>query len=184
MCRIHWSALPLALLLTLQFAGCATTPPDAISEALDERTGTTLTRLAEPLELLALEPRGAKLDPFAWLGPFETNRMGRRALYLWIAVPDENGLAARPELSIDGRPLQLSAAVAGAAPGLAAPPYAMPAPWSAISVYALDDAQLDALIAARALQLEVRYEGERVRFATRDGAAAVLREFGARLGRR
>ena len=82
------------MLLLAALAGCASVPENAVSERLDERTGTTVTTMQKPIELVSTEPRGSNSDPFAYLAPFETNRMGRRELFLWIAVPDERGGAS------------------------------------------------------------------------------------------
>jgi hypothetical protein len=171
-----------AMLASLLLAACGSTPRNATTEALDERTGTTVTRLEKPVELLALEARGANLDPFAYLAPFETNRMGRRALYLWIAVPDEQRDAAPPELRLDGRPLPLATGTQGRGAGLAAQPYPLPAPWSKLTVYALDATQFAALLAARQLQLEVRYGSAVTHFAGTAEPPDALRDFGTRLG--
>ena len=83
------------MLLLAALAGCASVPENAVSERLDERTGTTVTTMQKPIELVSTEPRGSNSDPFAYLAPFETNRMGQRELFLWIAVPDERGGASR-----------------------------------------------------------------------------------------
>lgn len=78
-----------AAALALTSSGCIGLPEQDVLEALDEATGTSLTRLARPIELLTVEPRGPGADPFAYVAPFETNRMGQRRAFLWIAVPDE-----------------------------------------------------------------------------------------------
>jgi hypothetical protein len=90
------SAAFAASLFALMLSACVTTPGNEPLESLDERTGTTMTALRRPLELVAVDARAAGADPFAYVGTFETNRMGRRASYLWLAVPNE----ARVELGI------------------------------------------------------------------------------------
>lgn len=174
-----WLAAVLAAL-----GGCATVPQNAVSEHLDERTGTTVTTMQKPIELVSTEPRGSNSDPFAYVAPFETNRMGRRELYLWIAVPDERGGAAVPVLLVGGtplaaRPLGQEARLVG----LGAFPYATPAPWSAVQVFAIDAAALGTLANASALDVTVRYaDGRVIRFSGAPQPADIVQQFQRSLG--
>lgn len=138
--------LALATLLALPLVpACTSLPDNSVQETLEESTGTSLTRLARPIELTTVEPRGPNADPFAYVAPFETNRMGQRRSFLWIAVPDERGEGGRPRLRIGGEEIALGEPLELRAAGLSAPPYARPAPWSAEFVFVLDDAALRAL---------------------------------------
>ena len=50
-------------------------------------------------------------ERFAFLGPFETNQMGNRALFLWVALPMENPAgSSAPTVLVDGAALELGAA--------------------------------------------------------------------------
>ncbi len=136
----------LAALLALPLLpACTSLPDNAVQETLEEATGTSVTRLARPIELTTVQPRGPNADPFAYVAPFETNRMGRRQAYLWIAVPDERGEGGNPELSIGGAALPLGEPVDLRSAGLGAAPYARPAPWSAEFLFVLDDSGLRSL---------------------------------------
>ncbi len=160
--RAAWPAA--ALLLSFNaglLGGCASAPTSAIREQLDERTGTTITSLGKPLQLLAQQARGPGADPFAFVGSFETNRMGQRRLYLWLAVPNESRSEVQLSVSVDaGKPLPLGAAVAEpAAAGLARYPYDAPTPWSLVQAFELDESALRLLAAARRVQIDARYSG-------------------------
>lgn len=151
------AALGIGLLGIL--AGCASLPDNAVQETLEEATGTSLTRLAKPVELTAVDPRGPNADPFAYVAPFETNRMGQRRAFLWIAVPDERGNGRTPTLSIAGQPLALAAPIELQSAGLRVAPYARPAPWSAEFVFELDAAALRALAARGEWRIEQPRQG-------------------------
>ena len=165
-------------------AGCASLPENAVAERLDERTGTTVTAMQRPIELVSVEPRGNNSDPFAYVAPFETNRMGTRQLYLWVAVPDERGGSAVPVVIVGGDTLPLRPL--GADPrtaGLAGFPYATPAPWSALQVYQIDEAALRTLGAAAGIDVTVRYADDRVlRFSGAPRPAWIIAEFVRSLG--
>lgn len=162
-------ALPLILL-----AACATPAVDAVQERLDQGTGTTVTRLASPVELLATAPRARNADPYAWLAPFETNRMGERHAYLWVAMPGDG--AAIVECGA------LRADVSGAATppanyGLSRLPYRSPAEWYVVRAIPIDAAWVACLAEDPALALIVGED----RF-TGDGArAGDLAQFARRL---
>lgn len=180
--RAGWRCWPLAVLAGL--GGCAAVPENTVSERLDERTGTTVTTMQKPIELVATEPRGANSDPFAYVAPFETNRMGQRQLYLWIAVPDERGGAAPPELRVGGMPLA-ARPLGGAAQavGLGAFPYATPAPWSAVQVFSIEAAALDTLATASSLDVSVRYaDGRVIHFGGTPQPADIVQQFRRSLG--
>src|SRR3954471_4592099 len=122
------------LLATALLCGCASLPDDApVVEQLDEQTGLTIARLGHPLELYAETARPDPGSRFGFFGPFETNQMGQRQPYLWLALPVEP--AANPPqatVTIDGTPLPLSEV--GNAPGfagLAKPAYKIPTTWFA-----------------------------------------------------
>ena len=119
---------------------CAALPEDAsVVERLESETGVTVTRLGHPVELyretFLKDPAGR----FAFLGPFETNQMGQRELFLWIAVPIEPVADSIPVVEING------AAVAIGTPGRTAEfagisksPYKIPTPWSAMYYFKVD----------------------------------------------
>jgi hypothetical protein len=179
-------ALLLAALVVLPtwVGGCAAIPDNSVAEQLDERTGTTVTRIDRPIELVSTEPRGSNSDPFAFVAPFETNRMGRRELYLWVAVPDERGGAMAPVVAAATEPLQITPLSADARTlALAAFPYASPAPWSAIHVYSIDEPALRKLAAAGSIDLTVRYADQRViRFTGAPRPTDILQQFARNLG--
>jgi len=119
---------------------CAALPDDAsVVEQLESETGVTITRLGHPIELyretFLKDPAGR----FAFLAPFETNQMGQRELFLWIAVPIEPVADSMPVFEING------AAVALGVPGRSADfagvnksPYKIPTPWSAMYYFKVD----------------------------------------------
>jgi hypothetical protein len=171
------------LLALSALTGCASLPANDIRELLDEATGTTLTRLESPVELTTTSPRGANADPFAYVGAFETNRMGARASWLWIAVPDERGDALVPSLSVAGRELALGSPVTPRSTGLITSPYPKPAPWSAEHLFRLDDAALAALASDADWRLRVpRRDAAELEFAGRPDPIDLLRRFAERIG--
>ena len=130
--------LPCLALVVLALAACAALPDDApVVEQLDEETGLTITRLGRPLELYRDFLRRDAPGKFTFLAPFETNQMGTREPYLWLAIPLEDPEASvTPVVSVDGVRLDLPAP--GRAPdaaGLRRSPYKVPMSWAATLVW-------------------------------------------------
>src|SRR5206468_12208748 len=86
---------------------CAATPTEPVSEKLDPDTATTVTTLSRPIELLSQTNRNKQTDPFAYIAPFETNRMGARDLFLWVSTPQAQGQLTRPQVLCNGQALDL-----------------------------------------------------------------------------
>jgi hypothetical protein len=130
----------LVAVTSAMLGACAALPDDAsVVEHLEPETGVTITRLGHPIELyretFLKDPAGR----FAFLAPFETNQMGQRANFLWIAVPIEPVADSVPVVEING------AAVALDTPGRSADfaginksPYKIPTPWSAMYYFKVD----------------------------------------------
>ena len=130
--------------------------PDA--QTLDAETGTTVIRMPRPVELITEKPRGAQADPFAYLAPFETNRMGERTLFLWVSAPQDVGATLKqPQVYCDGQPVAL---IPHTEPldriGLSSPPYPGPAPWSAQWYFRLPEDSLRCLMSAQRLTVETQ----------------------------
>lgn len=163
-------------------AACATpSSREAPGERLDETTGTTVTILPQPIELLAVAPLARGGDPFAYLAPFETNRMGARTPYLWVSVPGGGAVTAR--VFADGRELGMSAEPLDCtALGLSRPPYESPVPWNTQLCFVLAPGAIAILAGARELTLAL---GEGTAGAGRYAASGAalgdrLAEFAAR----
>lgn len=130
----------VAVVATL-LGACAALPEDApIVEQLDTETGTTVTRLGRPLELYRETFLQETAGRFAFIGPFETNLMGRRESFVWLAVPVEPVGGEVPVIEVNGAALPLGA------PGRAADfanlhksPYKIPTPWSAMYYFKVED---------------------------------------------
>jgi hypothetical protein len=136
--------------------GCAALPEDApIIEQLDSETGITVARLGRPVELYRETFLKQPAGRFAFIGPFETNSMGARELYLWVALPvDPSG--SEPIVEADGAALPLGTAAREASfAGLRKSPYRIPTPWSAMYYYKMDAAMLARLAEARTLTIRV-----------------------------
>jgi len=167
-------------------AGCASTPPEPVNDRLDSETATTVTVMQAPVELVSETPHGGAgvCDPFAYVAPFETDRMGERELYLWISAPQVNGPLAVPKVSCNGQALTLQA-VSGDLTEfkLSRPPYPTPAPWSGQCYFKLPQASLACLGTAQGITLETQpAEGgtEPERFTASGKALAALEAFARR----
>ena len=155
-----WS---VATLLTATLAGCAAPPLEKSPERLDEGTGTTVTVLSKPVELLAEEVRGGKDDPFAYVGPFETNQMGKRNLYLWVAMPEVSGPLSEPQVLCAGAPLALEMITQDLSQwGLSKGPYPTPAPWSRQWYFRLSHEALTCMSAAQTLTVQARAAEQKI----------------------
>ena len=179
----------MALLVVAAALGaCATVPDDAsVVEKLDEETGLTIARLGRPIEVyretFLKEPTGR----FAFLGPFETNQMGTRELFLWVAVPIElTEQDAAPIITVNGKELALG--TPGRAPdfaGLRKSPYKIPTPWSSMYYYRVDETLIGTLGGAQSISVRVteptRDGTVKTVFAvTLEASDARLRDFAAR----
>lgn len=188
----HGSTLALVLL-----GGCATVPSEPVSEKLDPDTAVTVTILSQPIELLSQTNHGKQMDPYAYIAPFETNKMGARNLFLWVSTPQTAGQLTQPRVLCNGQPLNLQPLSQGADPaaGRASPgdnvtagssagapvkvdlsklslsraPYEPPVPWSTQWYFKLDDEGLKCLADANGVTLEARaLEGDQQQFTTSD----------------
>jgi hypothetical protein len=185
----------LACAVTALLVACATAPGESVSEKLDPDTATTVTILSRPIELLSQTNRSKQLDPFAYIAPFETNRMGARDLFLWISTPQAKGQLTPPQVLCNGQPLSLQplsqdggAAGAQAGPGdnvapagssgalvkvdlsqlsLSRAPYEAPVPWSTQWYFRLPPDSLKCLVNAEGISLEARAaDGDPEQFTT------------------
>lgn len=148
-----WAVLVAALL-----GACATVPDDAsVVEKLDGDTGLTVARLGRPIELYRETGAKDSSGKFAFFGPFETNQMGVRELYLWIAIPTElSENEATPVVELDGKVLELGAGSRSAdLAGLTKSPYKIPTPWSTMYYFKIDAGTLEKVGAA--LDVAIRY---------------------------
>jgi hypothetical protein len=135
-------------------AGCATAPTEAEGERLDPTTGTTVTLMPRPVELVAEKVQGTRTDPFAYIAPFETNRMGSHELYLWVSAPQAAGALSVPQVYCgnDVVPLEKFDGTVGEI-GLSSPPYKAPAPWSAQWYFKVSGEVLDCLATAARIRI-------------------------------
>src|SRR5688572_23706256 len=116
-------------LFTLALGACAAVPNDSpVVEQLDAETGATVARLGRPVELYRETFVQDAASRFAFLGPFETNQMGTRELYLWVAVPIDSPAGSEPPaLEADGKPIALATPGRDADfAGLRSSPYKIP----------------------------------------------------------
>jgi hypothetical protein len=152
-------------------AGCASAPGEPVSERLDPDTATTVTILSRPIELLTTahpNAHGSINDPFAYIAPFETDRMGTRDLYLWVSTPQTQGPPQQPHVLCNGQTLSLQPL--SEAPkidlsqlNLSREPYEAPVPWSTQWYFRLPADGLKCLADANGIAVEAH---------TSDGAPA------------
>jgi len=174
-------------LATLALSACAALPKDQpVFEQLDADTGVTIARLGKPVELYRETVSSATADRFAFLAPFETNQMGKREYFLWLAVPVDPTLASSvPSVDVDGSAVTLSPPGRAADfAGLANSPYKAPAPWSALYYFKADGDLIARLGNAQSLairMLEPTKDGPaEAQFTLKIVADPRLKEFAAR----
>jgi hypothetical protein len=176
---VKLSSISVALVV-LSLCACATTSQPVV-ERLDPDTATTLTVINKPVELVGEGAPGPTGNPFAFIAPFETNRMGARALYLWMSAPSIPGANLQPQLICDGHVLTLSLLDSDISHiGLASAPYAPPVPWNMQWYFQLPKASLDCLATAQSVSLETHGEnGVPQRFTVEGKELIPLKEFGS-----
>ncbi len=179
--RAVWAAA----VFTVALGACAQTPLERNPERLDAQTGTTVTIMPRPVELIAERSNDTRLDPFAFLAPFETDRMGARALFLWVSAPQNKGPLAEPRIVCDGKSMDLPAERRALGElGVSGAPYPAPAPWSAQWYFQLTDEGFRCLIGAHDVALETHDpDGALERFTAQQNALSGLGAFAARIGR-
>ena len=157
--RLSKSVRNAALItMTGLLGACAALPDDAaVVEQLDSDTGLTIARLGHPIELYRETFRKDTSGKFAFLGPFETNQMGRRELYLYVALPLQDPASqVTPVITVDGTPLALGEP--GRTPdaaGLQHPPYKIPMSWIAMLYYPIDHDLVAKLGAASSVKIQI-----------------------------
>jgi hypothetical protein len=166
-------------------AGCETTPVEEAEagERLDANTGTTLTLMPKPVEFILDRTTGPKTDPFAYIAPFETNRMGTHELFLWVSAPQVSGTLASPQVFCGEQQIQLEPAnMSLKAMGLSAPPYKLPAPWSVQWYFKLSGEVLDCFAGASKLRVVTQAADEEPqRFNAEGPALSGLADFAKRV---
>jgi hypothetical protein len=141
--------------VTAAVAACATTTSQPLVERLDPDTATTLTVIKKPVELIGESPHGPTGNPYAFIAPFETDRMGTRTLYLWMSAPSIEGAKLQPQLLCDGQPLTLPELDSDISHiGLSSVPYPSPVPWNMQWYFQLPRPALDCLAGAQKIALE------------------------------
>jgi hypothetical protein len=153
-----------------------------VIERLDPNTGTTVAVLADPVQLVTEQNRGPSRDPFAFVAPFQIDRMGTRQLLLWVSVPQDNGPASEVQVLCDDTPLALSPTRLDlAALGLTKAPYARSAPWSGEWYFELPDPALRCLSTAHRISTTAHHsDGADERFSADGHDLSTLAAFAAR----
>ena len=154
-----------AIVAASLLAGCASMES---AEVLDERTGTTVGALQDPIEFVETAQNaalaGGKKTSFAYLGPLEWDRGGEITYGLWLHVAPGNDKPVgdiRSEgsvrLNLDDGSVVLSpidASVVGVGP------YRPIAAWGQTAYFQLDVAMLKRMAASQKLDLNFRAPDE------------------------
>jgi hypothetical protein len=167
--------------VTLGFlAGCATLS-QPVADRLDPNTATTVSVISKPVELIGEGGHGTTGTPFAFFAPFETDRSGNRASYLWVSAPSIQGAQLTPKLVCDERVLTLRGINNDLTQiGLSSAPYSSPVPWNMQWYFQLPDDVLDCLAGARTVALETYgANGAPERFTVEGKDLASLKDFKA-----
>jgi hypothetical protein len=166
--------------LAIALGACSSTPSQPVVDRLDPDTATTVTVLKKPVELVAESLHNVGGDPFAFIAPFETDRMGNRAQYLWMSAPGVEKAKVEPQLACDGQILKLSPVEGDIGHlGLAHPPYEKPAPWSLQWYFQLPPETLRCLADAQRVTLETRADtGQSDQFSVDAKGLSTLKAFG------
>ena len=165
--------------VTLGFlAGCVT-PSQPVADRLDPNTATTVSVINKPVELIGDGGHGTTGTPFAFFAPFETDRSGNRASYLWVSAPSIQGAQLTPKLVCDERVLALQGINNDLAQiGLSSAPYSSPVPWNMQWYFQLPDDVLDCLAGAKTVALETYgANGAPERFTVEGKDLASLKDF-------
>jgi hypothetical protein len=181
------STATLALMTTLVIStslglltACATTTSSQpVAERLDPDTATTVTVIKKPIELVGAGAHGPTGNPFAFIAPFETNRMGKRALYLWVSAPATEGSQHQPQLVCDGHALALPPVDSDISHlGLSSAPYPAPVPWDTQWYFQLSQDGLECMASAQIVSIETYGAGGAPsRFTAEAKDLAPLKEF-------
>jgi hypothetical protein len=154
-----------AIIATGFLAGCASGKP---AEVLDERTGTTVGALQDPIEFVEAPHNaalvGGKRTSFAYLGPLEWDRSGEISYGLWLHVAPGNDKPVgdiRSEgsvrLNLDDGSVVLAlidASIVGVGP------YRPVVAWGQTAYFQLDVAMLKRMAASQKLDLNFRAPDE------------------------
>jgi hypothetical protein len=175
-------------IFSLLLGACAAAPGPAVHDKLDAKTGSTVSVIPEPLELLTSGYIGTHTGAFAYLGPFEIDQMGARALFLWVLVPNDVSASVVPVIRCDDTPVELPIKSRSLGDmGLAEPPYEAADPWGAQWYFALDDKTLVCFAHAHRIIVDIpNARGDLVRFTAESAKNAsgfpVLESFAVRRG--
>jgi hypothetical protein len=184
--RVNLNRLSSALFLVC--TACASAPGPSVHDNLDPKTGTTVSVASDPVELLTDRYVGVRAETFAYLAPFEIDRMGTRTLFLWVLVPKDSSASVPPVIQCDGNIITLPVQTGTLSDiGLADAPYSPPDPWGAQWYFTLDNEALGCFAKAHLIALEIPGPRDEVlRFVAegaKDGAGfPVLKAFVARRG--
>jgi hypothetical protein len=153
-----------AVLVTLLLAACGGSQP-LVKDSLDPQTGVTITRSTKPLILYRDRSAvAAHARDYVYVGPVETNNMGRRRYFLWLGVWSTSESSSRASeldefesivIYADGEPLGLN--VAGwnpAAIGVSGTVYVKPVASATDAFYAVTIDQIRVI--AEATDVELR----------------------------
>ncbi|HXA93802.1 MAG TPA: hypothetical protein VNU73_11165 [Steroidobacteraceae bacterium] len=168
-------------LVSVLLAACTAPPVQPVTEKLDPATGTTLIVMSDPVEMVTEQNRGASRDPFAFVAPFEVDRMGDRKLFLWLSTPEDNGPVVRADLLCGAQSLELAPTSLNLPElGISETPYRRTAPWSRIWYFQLSDAALGCLGGAARVSAVTHLEnGVQERFTAEAQAVRGLAAFAA-----
>jgi hypothetical protein len=147
----------LASILLVILCACTAGPGAGVQDKLDAKTGSTVSVMPEPLELLLNSGFvGARSGVFAFLAPFEIDQMGARTLFLWILVPHDVSSSVAPAIHCDDTQVTLPLQSGGLrAMALAEPPYEPADPWGTQWYFALDDATLVCFAHAHRISIDI-----------------------------
>jgi hypothetical protein len=179
---ITMHSMRFAIYLSAFLLSACASAPTPLRHKLDAKTGSTVNLAAEPVELISAVS-GSRTAAFAYLGPFDINRMGAHSLFLWVLVP-EDAASSPPALRCGDEPIDLPLLSNGlGALGLSQPPYDPPYPWSRQWYYTLTESALTCLAGAQVIVLEVPATDGATRFTAEAGKGSsgfpVLRNFAA-----
>ena len=160
---MRWLLFQAATVLWL-LSGCSALSSTRPAEVLDERSGMTVGRLQEPIELVQRAPNAelvsGRRTSFAYLGPVEWDRSGDISYGLWIHVApgndrqvDDIHSPGAVTLKLDGDKLVLSPIEA---PEVGMGPYRPIASWGQSGFFEVNATMLNRMAACEKLGVELR----------------------------